>query len=139
MIETLGSEVLSNASIAGNDVTILERMIQSEQKKERGLERARGFAIGIGLLVVGFLTYWGMSTSVYWITIMLGIATSGIVGAYVWVISASLGSSHSTVDQLTSIKDGIELYCPKEPSCVQFRSKLENILKAGAGIQGVLR
>jgi hypothetical protein len=131
-------KVLINPSVIGQDVTILQRMIQSEQRKERNLTLTRWTVVFLGLVAVTGLTILG-GTETRWIVTVTAVAPLATSGAILWVITELLRSSHSTVLRLTSIKDGIELYCPKQQQCLEFRTALEKLLKDGAGIRRDVR
>jgi hypothetical protein len=133
-----GPQTLSNPSVIGPDITVLNRMIQSESNNERNLALARWCAAGIGLLAVIGLMIWAGATRNGW-TALLALTPLAISGAISWVITSQLRSSRSTALRLATIKDGIELYCPKQGPCAQFRTELEKILKQRAGIQEVGR
>jgi hypothetical protein len=70
-------------------------------------------------------------------TLWIALSASGaliIAGAIVWAITAQLAFHRSEVKRLNGIRDGIELYCPNQPACADFRVRLEAILKKLAGI-----
>jgi hypothetical protein len=127
-------EVLTNPSVIGQDVTILQRMIQSERRKGHNLTLSQWSVVFLGLAAVTALMSFG-GTQTRWIVTVTAVTPLAISGAILWVITALLRSSHSTVLRLTSIKDGIELYCPKQQQCLEFRAALEKLLKDGAGIR----
>lgn len=125
----------ANPSVLGPDVAILDRMILREGNAARKLELARWCAAGVGVAAAGALALFagGMGA------LFSGAMAGGILivaGAIVWAITAQASSNRSEVLRLSSIKDGIELYCPHQPACVDFRVKLETILKRRAGIEG---
>jgi hypothetical protein len=129
-------EALSNPSVVGHDTKILNRMIQREWNNARKLAVVRWSALAIGLLAFAGLMIWAGVTQKHWIAV-LALSPLAISGTIAWVITARLRFSRSTALRLSAIKDGIDLYCPKQGPCVQFRTELEKILKQGAGIQEV--
>src|SRR5262249_55110997 len=123
----------SNPSVLGQDVKVIDRMISGEQRTAQRLEAARWVAafggIGAG---AGVLTLGGGAGELW-----RSVAAAGalaIAGAIAWVITAQLGLNRSEIRRLEGIKDGIELYCPSQPACADFRVRLEAILKKLAGI-----
>jgi hypothetical protein len=65
---------------------------------------------------------------------MSSVGSLVVAGAIIWAITAQLGLNRSEMKRLNGIKDGIELYCPNQPACADFRIRLEAILKKLAGI-----
>jgi hypothetical protein len=123
----------SNPSVLGKDVMVIERMIATQHRAGRRLAVARwaaavagvAVAAGVIILVGGTLGSW------------VAVAAAGpllIAGAIVWAVTAQLGLSQSEMNRLNGIKDGIELYCPNQAACADFRVRLEAILKKLAGI-----
>ncbi|HEX9454058.1 MAG TPA: toll/interleukin-1 receptor domain-containing protein [Candidatus Binatia bacterium] len=127
-------KVESNPSALGRDVTVLDRMIRSQEGALNNLTAARWTAAGVGLAVVVGTALWGSSVPLLWTAIM-SIGALIISGAIAWAITAQLNSNRSAVARLTTIKDAIELYCPQQQPCVEFRGELEKILRERAGIR----
>ena len=123
----------SNPSVLGQDVIVIERMIASEQRAGRRLEAARWTAAAAGVAVAASVVAFGGGARTVWV---IAAAAGALVmaGAIAWTITAQLGLSRSEMKRLNGIKDGIELYCPNQPACADFRVRLESILKKLAGI-----
>lgn len=132
-------EVLSNPSVVGPDIRVLNRMIESESNNERYLAYARWGAAGLGVLAGAGVMLWGGAKQGGEWTMLLALAPLVVGGAITWVITAQLQARRSTRLRWTTIKDGIELYCPRQEPCSKFRKQLENILTERAGIQEVHR
>jgi hypothetical protein len=120
--------------VLGQDVVILDRMIEREAAAATKLETTRWVAAGVGT-AVGVAIFLGGGGAL-WIGAMATGALT-VTGAIAWAITAQVSSNRSNVLQFSSIKDGIELYCPRQPACADFRVKLETILKRRAKIEGV--
>jgi hypothetical protein len=127
---------IANPSVLGPDVAILQRLIVREAAAAAKLDTARSVAAAVGVVgsvaVVGFIG----SIGVVWTG---ALATAPLIasGAIAWAITAQANSNRSEVMRLSTLKDGIELYCPGQPACSDFRMKLEAILRRRAGIGGV--
>ena len=128
----------ANPSVLGPDVAILDRMIVREATAATRLETTRWVAAGMGVAaavsVVGAAISLG-DVETLWTAFMAtgALIVAGVIG---WAITAQVTSNRSEVMRLSTIKDGIELYCPNQPACTEFRVKLETILKRRAGIEG---
>lgn len=123
----------SNPSVLGQDVVVITRMIASEQRAVRRLETARWAAALAGFAVTAGIVLLAGGASAPWAT----VAAAGslvLSGAIVWAVTAQLSLNRSEIKRLNGIKDGIELYCPSQPACAEFRIRLETILKKLAGI-----
>lgn len=125
----------SNPSVLGKDVVVIERMMAAEQKAGRRLETARWAAAVVGVAVAAVVIVLGGGAFALWIAVAAA-GSLAIAGAIAWAITAQLGLNRSEMKSLNGIKDGIELYCPNQPACADFRIKLETILKKLAGIGG---
>lgn len=125
----------ANPSVLGPDVAILDRMILREDNAARRLELARLCAAGLGVVAAGALALFAGGAGALFSGVMAG-GVLIVAGAIAWAITAQAGTNRSEVLRLSTIKDGIELYCPNQPACVDFRVKLETILKRRAGIEG---
>ena len=123
----------SNPSVLGPDVRILERMIAREASAAKGLGIARWVAGGVGLAATAGVAIFLGSAGTLWTGTM---ATGSLIvtGAVAWAITARINANRSEVLRLSGIRDGIELYCPNQPACADFRVTLESILRRMAGI-----
>jgi hypothetical protein len=124
----------ANPSVLGPDVAILDRMIVREATAATRLETARWVAAGVGVATaVGVAIFLGGVETLWTGAMATGaLIVAGFIG---WAITAQVSSNRSEVMRLSTIKDGIELYCPNQPACTEFRVKLETILKRRAGIE----
>ena len=125
----------TNPSVLGPDVTILERMIVREANAATGLQIARWVACGVGLATAAGVAVLLGGAGTLW-TGTMATGTLIVTGTVAWAITTQISSNRSEVMRLSTIKDGIELYCPNQPACADFRVKLETILKRRAGIEG---
>jgi hypothetical protein len=123
----------SNPSVLGKDVIVIARMIANEQRATRNLNVARWAAAVMGLAVAAGVIILGRGARAPWVAIVIAgsLILSGVI---VWAITAQLSLNRSEIKRLNGIKDGIELYCPNQPACTDFRIELETILKKLAGI-----
>jgi hypothetical protein len=123
----------SNPSVLGKDVIVISRMIANEQRAIRNLDVARWAAAVMGLAVAASVIILGRCARTPWIAI---VAAGSLIlsGVIVWAITAQSNLNRSEIRRLNGIKDGIELYCPNQPACTDFRIQLETILKKLAGI-----
>jgi hypothetical protein len=121
----------SNPSVLGRDITVLERMIERENRTVRTLEIARWTVVilGVGLASLAALVAPGPRT------LWMAAASLAIPAAVAWTITAQIRANRAEMMRLSSIKDAIELYCPKQPPCMAFRTKLEAILRERAGMK----
>jgi len=124
----------SNPSALGPDGALLHRMIQNQIHAMRPLEPIRWTAV-IAMPLAAAGAIWGGRAADLW-TAAVGTAVFVVAGCVAAVLTAQLRSNRTKVLGLTSLKDGIELYCPKQPSCVHFRSELEKLLLKRAGMAG---
>ncbi|HWH76843.1 MAG TPA: toll/interleukin-1 receptor domain-containing protein [Candidatus Binatus sp.] len=124
----------ANPSALGRDVTILDRMIHNQEGALGNLATARWAAGGLGLAVALGAVIWGNQAPLIW-TATMALGALIIGGAITWAITAQLNSNRSAVTRLSTIKDAIELYCPQQQPCVEFRTELEKILRERAGIK----
>jgi TIR domain-containing protein len=131
-------EAASNPSVIGRDVAILDRMIENQRKNERSLQVARYSAALLAFTAAVAIIAWSGAALTLWTAIGV-IAALMVAGAIAWAITARLNSSRSTTLRLGTIKDAIELYCPQQAPCVQFRTELEKFLKERAGVKEVQR
>lgn len=125
----------ANPSVLGPDVVILNRMITREGNAARRLELARWSAAAVGLAAaVALALFTGGAGALF--SGALAVGTLIVAAAIAWAITAQARTNRSEMLRLSTIKDGIELYCPNQPACGDFRVKLESILKRRAGIEG---
>jgi hypothetical protein len=123
--------VASNPSVLGRDVVVIDRIITREERNAASIARARLAAVVLGLILAGASGIFAPAG----LTIALGGACVLIAGALVVAFTAKLNAVRTEARRLSSIKDGIELYCPGQPACIDFRIRLENILKQAAGMK----
>jgi len=124
----------SNPSVLGQDVIVLARMIVDGHRAGQRLETARLSAAVVGVAAAAGVLALGNEAWVWW-TVIAAAGSVLIAAALVWTITAQLALNRSEIKRLNGIKDGIELYCPNQPACAGFRTRLETILKKAAGIE----
>jgi hypothetical protein len=84
----------------------------------------------------GGFAVWAASTlehsAIIW---LVAAGCSAVFGAIAGTIAFIMQASKTMMRRLAAIKDGIELYCPQQPACMEFRMALENIVRRDAGIR----
>ena len=123
----------SNPSVLGQDVVVIQRMIESQQSAAQKLKVACAVAAALGVLVAVAVVVFGRGAQPQWIA-LAALGTLAMTAAIVWVILAQWNLSRTEEKRLIGIKAGIELYCPNQPACVDFRTRLESVLKKLAGV-----
>jgi hypothetical protein len=125
--------VTSNPSVLGKDVVVLERMIANERDQGRRLSTARWAATALIPTVTGAAALVAARVEPVW-AVMAAVGSLAVTGGITWAMELQVRSNRSEVSRLIGIKDGIELYCPSQTACLDFRVKLESIVKRRAGL-----
>lgn len=129
------STASSNPSVLGREVAVIQRMLQASSRSARSLQSARIVASLTGVACAAGAPLLPESASGW--TPWISGGSLLLAASVVWAITERLRLSRDELRGLSSLKDGIELYCPNQPACLQFRVKFEALLKQQAGIQEV--
>ena len=121
----------SNPSVLGREVVVLERLISGEQQTVRSLRTARMAAVATGLGFTVAAAVFGPAES----AAVIGIGCVMVAGILTVVLSTQLRAKQAKIKVFGALRDGVEVYCPSQPPCVEFRMRFETLLKEAAGLE----
>jgi hypothetical protein len=135
-VPTASAPVTALPSVLRLELESLNRMINREEQFVEKLKRTRNKVAVAGLLFAVALTIVAAaSLSPQW-AISSGCGCTLLTAGLMLAFASQSRSRRAKCGVLSALREGIQVYCPAQPSCVAFRQRFEHLLRETAQIGG---